>query len=337
MKAKTPTCRIVLCPRDLEVLLSLWRWKLATTATIAREHFDRSDSDYAYRRLRLLALNDFVALRSVDELSGHAWILRPKGFDAIRHRLPVLRQTGFRSEAPYHDLLCAALQRGDSFFCNRKDVQHVTEQELRSVAVEALPAWVPVSELHRPDGYSNVRLSGQPSIIAFEVENHLKKESDYCAPIAFYGARESIFRVVWILADTTDIVRFEKLLRRLDPKNADIHLLLTRIDLMNKLWDAPILRGIERGRTLAHLLRRDVSLDLSLAGLVRDTFPVLNFQKRPFISSFYERRLRNAIANRIDVPHLFDTSLANRSQPPSLAPLIPRSLQSEPSKGDHEE
>ncbi len=86
-----------LCPRDFEVLHDLWRWKLATTATIAHVHFGKADSDYGYRRLKRMARHGLVQLISIDDLPGHAWTLGIKGYRLVRDRLPPLKQDGYHA------------------------------------------------------------------------------------------------------------------------------------------------------------------------------------------------------------------------------------------------
>jgi hypothetical protein len=77
-------------------------------------------------------------------------------------------------------------------------VEVFSEQELRRVAIDQYPPWVPRTDGHRPDGYWRVPCLKEKILLALEVELTQKRDLDYSLLAQFYAEEKSIFRVIWV-------------------------------------------------------------------------------------------------------------------------------------------
>ncbi len=120
--------------------------------------------------------------------TGHkyVWTLSKAGYHSIRGRLPLLKEDGYQSENPGHDLLVTAFHLGEWAFHKPDGVELITEQELRRFQPHCHPTWVPDTDLHRPDGLALVQGPKEKTTIAFEVELSEKSAPDYAHVGRFY-------------------------------------------------------------------------------------------------------------------------------------------------------
>jgi hypothetical protein len=88
--------------RGTPLLKFLWTWKLASTAALARRFFPQATNPVsAYNWLLALKNRGYITLRTDERGENSLWTLERAGFRAIRDLLPVLREEGYLSEAPY--------------------------------------------------------------------------------------------------------------------------------------------------------------------------------------------------------------------------------------------
>jgi hypothetical protein len=210
----TKEAAILTKERDLPLLRFLWRWKVLSTASLCRKFFSEASIHTGYKRLLKLERSGFIQSRTDPTATIHVWMLTQKGFQAIRHLLPPLKEEGYKSEHLIHDWLVSSVHLGELLIAKREHVGLVSEQELRRVEPDFFPAWIPKSTLHRPDGYTRVEAGngseGTAKTIALEVELSLKGTADYQAVAEFY-AKQDVDQIVWVTPKLTMASRIERI------------------------------------------------------------------------------------------------------------------------------
>ena len=93
--------QLKLTKRDKEIIYFIWRWKVMTTACIARIYYPGSKSKVAYERLRKLKNAGYLELYVCRENKNKLWVLTPKSFKVVQKLYPEMRQKGFKSRAPF--------------------------------------------------------------------------------------------------------------------------------------------------------------------------------------------------------------------------------------------
>lgn len=238
---------------DVELLMYLWRWKLATTATLILRAYSDITDFAAYKKLLRLEKEEWIRIHPELLEDGFVWTLTKKGFGAIQHRLPELEQEGFASEHATHDLVCSAVHQGEFFFRKPEGVELFTEQELRRYPIELYPDWVPKNPNHRPDGYWYVPVGNPMATVALEVELSSKKLSRYDSVAEFYRHTKEIKRVLWLTGDRKTANSVYRRLHASSP-DCDIHNFILYEDFVKLGWQAPIFRGPEVGKRMDYLL-----------------------------------------------------------------------------------
>lgn len=110
---KSQSRSIFLTPRDSKILHFIWKWKLASTASI-HETIGRPLSPYStYKTLERLSELTYLQATKNEEHTFYSWQLTEKGFYAIRESLGDLDEEGYLSENPWHDRNVMAFQLGD--------------------------------------------------------------------------------------------------------------------------------------------------------------------------------------------------------------------------------
>lgn len=287
--------KIQLNERDVKILQSLWKWKAATTASVAGEFYGSPFCDSAYRRLKNLLKLDYVAQRPIkDNYEEYVWILSDNGFRLLENDLPSLSEMGYKSEALEHDYYCTALQRGPWLESIPESVEFFSEQELRRYRIDHYPSWVPKSRSHRSDGYSRIPIKGELRTISFEVELNRKPPSKYSVTAKFYEDCESVSRVVWVVRNLALAKSIQNIFKEASPSKYLIHDFIIFEDFKKLGWLSTIVLGHEHGKTLSQLLEHDITLKC----FSRDTQHLLNPQRRPYISKRYAEVRKSSVCNR---------------------------------------
>jgi hypothetical protein len=281
---------------DLKVMQSLWKWKMATTASIGEEFYANPYSEGAYKRLHKLAKAGFIESVPLT-CEKYIWVLTRAGFNLIKPYLPVLKDEGFKSEALEHDYLCSALQRGPWISKLPEDVILCSEQELRRFKSDHYPQNIPDSEVHRADGYSIIPIKKESQVIAFEVELNSKNKSDYRVVAKFYERQSHVFRVIWLVESLSFAKWIQKIICDATPENYLAHDFILLNDYKNLGWNAPIILGYEQGETLSYLLEYDQA-PKRLPGA---TSYFLEATKRPYKSNVYKISQKNNFSNRLAI------------------------------------
>lgn len=244
---------LVFTPRDQKILHFLWRWKLASTATI-HEVIGRPLTPYStYKALERLTKHKFIESRSTFEQNFSSWVLTDRGFESIRGSLGDLCEEGYGSENHWHDRNVLAFQLGEWATYQIPMVTHFTEQEMRRRAVDYYPSWVPNSKGHRPDGYTRIKAQDKDSLLAFEVEIWAKSLSTYETTLRFYDLIKKINRVYWLVGDSyakDQICRAKDCIR---DTSQNFHVFVDLQEYMKSGWDAVVTN--ERSENLGSLRR----------------------------------------------------------------------------------
>lgn len=226
--------------RDGRILHFLWRWKVASTATI-HEAIGRPLTPYStYKALERLARHKFIKTDETVEQNFLSWVLTDRGFAAIRASLGDLCEEGFSSENHWHDRNVVAFQLGEWATHQLPIVTHWTEQEMRRRAVDYYPPWVPGSKEHRPDGYTRIRSEHKDWLLAFEVEIWSKALATYERTLRFYQLIKQIDRVYWLIGDPfvrDQILRARNCIRE---SSQNYHCFVAMDDYIKNGWEARV-------------------------------------------------------------------------------------------------
>lgn len=245
---------------DLPLLEFLWRWKVMTTAGLSMFLAGTPRSEAGYRRIMRLARGGLVIPHANTSGKKFVWTLTSKGFAAVRGVLPQLREEGFKSEAPSHDLLVAATQLGPWVHKVPSGVTFCTEQELRRYDPLDYPEWVPQTCDHRPDGYWHVPVGDNFHTLALEVELSHQAHTKYEQIAAFYASHKKIYRVVWVVPRPSLADKIRDAMASNHGPGLDYHAFVTFGQLSKHGWQCPIDLGKERGQVLAALLVHSPSI-----------------------------------------------------------------------------
>ena len=230
-----------LTERDKRMLQYIWKWKIASTASI-HEAVNRTQSPYStYKILEKLEKNRFVECRFEFAERFYVWQLTEFGFRTmITNNLSELKEDGYLSENHRHDRLVQAFQLGEWATYQFPEVLFCTEQELRRQEVEKYPDWVPKTTEHRPDGYMRIVLGKKHWTYAYEVELTAKNVQRYESALSFYKHSRLVDRVFWLVS--SPFVK-EQILRAKDcikDESANFHVFVELDDYEKNGWDAVI-------------------------------------------------------------------------------------------------
>lgn len=241
--------------RDRSILLFLWRWKVFTSAALTLKFFEGS-TIVAYNRLRLLEKAGFIRSVVCDQGNKNVvWTLDRLGFLFVRQYLPSLKEEGYASEAPLHDLISAAFHLGEWIAELPEGVELVTEQELRRNEPQNYPDWVPDLSGRRPDGLWLIPAPESKKIFALETEITRKNPKDYGPIASFYRDQPLIARVFWLTNSLSQARRLHLEFEKVTPDRYLKHNFLTFDDFRLSGWNAPIVFGFEAGKPFHFALR----------------------------------------------------------------------------------
>ena len=240
---------------EMQILLFLWQWKLATSATLGFRFFKGQSSRHVYKKLYSLESYGYIESHSNEHIGHSVWVLSRKGYGVIEKILPELKEGGFKSECLYHDFLVNALHLGDWLKDRPKSVEIFTEQQLRRFDLEFYPSWVPRNIAHRPDGYFHFKNGNGQSTVALEVEINLKQKSTYSGVGGFYASSPEINRVVWVVPTPKSISTLQRKFNERDSTSEQIHNFILLKQFIESGWNAEIKAGPEHTHTLGHFFR----------------------------------------------------------------------------------
>lgn len=301
---------------DSDILLTIWKWKLLSTAALTELHFSKHAPSYAHRRLLDLKKAKLIEWLHIDgDAHGRsfAWTLTKKGFEAIRENLPQLREVGFRSESIAHDLLVNAVHLGNWVHGTPKGCGLFSEQELRRCYIEHYPTWIPQTQIYRSDGYWLTQISTASGVVALEVERSQKSPSDYRAIAQFYSNRPELLRVVWV-------VRFKGLadaifaaIQEIKGEGIGLHNFILESDFRENGWSSKFFLGRDTGKPLSRLLPASIATSSPHVGPTL----LLNTRKCPHRSKTYSENQKSSVSHRLGSSLVAPSLLSIPSNNPS--------------------
>lgn len=224
--------------RDYKIFRYLWKWKVMSTAALARKFFSSGDPRTAYRRFIALEKAGYLASIRLEPRFHEVWTLNHKGFKFIREQLGELASCGYKSEHVNHDLLATAFHLGEWLTDQPEYTQNFSEQQLRRYPTDLWPNWVPRSTIHRPDGYSLYFEDDQPIVVAFETELSVKSKDRYQSVVAFYDAEASVRLVFWLVDTKNTIHTLRRCFEKFQMREFDKHHFILLSDFQKYGWRA---------------------------------------------------------------------------------------------------
>lgn len=286
--------RVLLTQRDLEILQFIWKWKVISTAVILHMFFPNNNgANPVYRRLERLRCAGYLELLFLPP-RRFLWTLGKIGFDQIKENLPVDADAGFRSESLDHDHLTTSVHIGH-WAQALSGVRVFSEQQLRRLPMSHYPDWVPRTKVHRPDGYWQISIKGEPATIALEVELTQKNDEDYEVLARFYEENQQVFRIIWVTKNLALAKLIQQKIQKKIPSNYLIHNFVTRGDFETKGWLASFSLGFEQGKPMAFLLDRRITE--SSHNIV--TPLNLDARKYPYNSSTSHKNPKQPVSDRL--------------------------------------
>ena len=229
-----------LTSRDSKILEYIWKWKIASTASI-HEAINRPQSTYStYKVLERLKANGFIQDYFHSQERFYVWSLTEYGFSKIADYLGELDEEGYLSENHRHDRLVQAFQLGEWSTHQNPKVIFCTEQDLRRRRVDHYPTWVPQTKEHRPDGYTRIVGAKRQWTFAYEVELSAKSTQKYESVLRFFKLASGVDRVFWLVGDPfikDQILRAKACIK--DDTN-NYHVFVDINDYQKNGWDAKV-------------------------------------------------------------------------------------------------
>mgnify|MGYP000538295240 CR=1 FL=1 len=240
--------------REIPLLHFLWKWKVSTTAALIKKFFPNCKGKTAYNRL--LSLRHAGLIRVSSDGQGQKFIcsLDRKGFEAIKGSLPLMKEEGFKSEHVGHDVLVSAFHLGEWLLEKPEVASLFSEQQLRRMHSDMYPAWVPRSDVHRPDGYTQTLLGDQLATIAFEVELSNKRDPDYLRIAEFYERYSNIARVLWLVPRSSTAQTIQEKMDYVFHGHSSPHNFVLLEDFTNLGWHSEIELGVDQGKSVLSVL-----------------------------------------------------------------------------------
>ena len=99
---RRPDKRCQFQPRDNEILLFIWRWKVASTAQIWLRFFANATKKVAYRRLKVFEDMGLIETVPFRRYGGCGWVLTKHGFNEVQGFIDGLA-SGFFIAKRYYD------------------------------------------------------------------------------------------------------------------------------------------------------------------------------------------------------------------------------------------
>jgi len=263
---------------DLQILKTVYMWKVIPPSILKTMLLpNEKDNNFSQRKLRLVKRNCLGQIL----LAGKLPLLQlgSDGLSRLKHEVDGIKEDGSASEAPWHDFLVVALQLGLWAAAKPKNIDFVTEQQMRRFNQTQLPRWIPDCSIHRPDGYTRFRERNRSSLIAYEVEISRKNMERYDSVCQFYAHAQDVTRVIWLVRDKSIMELIERRAALLSHGSSK-HSFILLDDFKDQFWKAKFVSGQEPGLDLVKLMSSLCHLDIeSLSSACHDTL-VSDFRKK---------------------------------------------------------
>lgn len=250
--------KILILDDDLLCMKWLWRWKLLSTRAINAGIHKSRTLEKTYRRL--MQLEDAKYIQPYWSRDGKRclWMLADKGYHLLNQNYPNQFCDGYKTENPNHDFWVTAVHLGDWLAERPNGMDVMTEQEIRRLSLEEFPEWIVKSKRHRPDGYWRISndTDREKSVIALEVELSKKTPDSYQSIAEFYSGYNLFRQILWVVKSEGDIRYIRKHLESGLKHDDKIHSFTTIRQFAELGWQAKILAGELKDKTINDLLRQ---------------------------------------------------------------------------------
>lgn len=267
--------------RDRAILRFIWRWKVVSSAALARKFQPNGNAFTLYRRLLTLRNSGYIESLWIGEARGAVWGLGAKGFKDIRPYLLYYESNGFKSENYRHDHLVSAFHLGEWLVNQPEYTQTFTEQQLRRLPSEVWDDWVPKSTTHRPDGYSLYFEDDKAVVVAFEAELSFKEPARYERVVAFYDSEPTIKMVFWLVESKAIFNSIRRAFEKCQVRDWPKHQFVLLNDFRKLGWMAQFFEGKFRGRTVSEFLLHSPHTKPTQSMNYCDVIHLLDTRKRP--------------------------------------------------------
>lgn len=312
--------------REHNILLSLWKWKLLSSAALADMWYPDCAVSTAYRKLWDLKQEGLICavpIQRTDDRSSYVWSLTKKGFHSILADLPGLKAEGHKSETPYHDHLVTAIHLGEWLKEIPAQCALFSEQELRCLHVDQYPEWVPHTDIHRPDGYWRTTINGKGATIALEVELTRKSGSNYRGVGQFYSNRERLYRIIWVVPTKGLAFHIQKEIKSVAPEKYALHSFILLNDFLNYGWEAKFFLSRELDYPMRILFGMHGEKFSEKLNKPVCTTSLLNTLKSPHKSTASRVSRKIEMSDRVGYSTLPSPLDKNLSSTPSVSEILP--------------
>jgi len=248
---------------DLLCLQLLWKWKLLSTAALHLAVYNRSSIGTTYNRLNKLERSKLITGTASKIGNSFVWHLRDQGFQLIQDSIPPLAEFGYKSENKEHDFWVTAIHLGDWLTQAPVNCALFSEQQLRRLARDQYPHWVPKANEHRPDGWWTIgaNQSSERSLIALEVELSRKSPIEYRSVGEFYSTDVLPLQVIWVVRNESDINYIHRNISSGSKSDAREQSYLVLSHYLEHQWQSKIQVGKNKGISLSEILSASVVPD----------------------------------------------------------------------------
>jgi hypothetical protein len=184
------------------------------------------------------------------------WTLDKKGYQFVKSELPPLKEEGYLSDKPAHDLQVAVIHLGEGFTSELPGIKFFTEQELRRIEPEFYPSWVPTNNWRKTDGYWLVNGKNGHQVIALEVELNSKKHANYQEIIHFYNEVQEINKILWVIKDPSTMEKIQSSIEKVAMAERKHNFIMIEAFKTNG-WQAKIISGPDSNKTINELLENN--------------------------------------------------------------------------------
>ncbi len=234
----------MLTAKECSILIFLWRWKVATILTLKEEFASKASFWNFYHLLKDLQKDGYLEIRygaTSTNKKFALWHLSDFGFNYVKDELGELDDITFASTSLFHDSYVTAFHYGNWIYRKPENVDLFTEQELKCSVGNSYPYWVPNTKVHRPDGYTRIKVGTKNCIVAVEVELSLKTQERYQAVGDFYDDRKNISHILWLVSSKSMMDSIQNaMIERRSKRIHDHHFVLLN-DFDKNFWEAKLI------------------------------------------------------------------------------------------------
>lgn len=248
--------------KELQILKLVFKWKVLSFSII-KMCLLKNENEHTFKQ-RVNRLVQKGYLQRIDYIGKLIlYQLTEFGFLRMKNGIDGFKEEGFASEALWHDFVSVAFQLGVFASVNSKNVEIVTEQQLRRFQRKELPFWVPQVESHRPDGFTRFKSNNSIRIAAYEIETSVKTMDRYDSICQYYAKSADVDLIFWIVKNKTHYQAILKSILRIDASIATKHVFILMSDFASYFWEAKTFCGQEPGLPYVSMMSSKCILDIS--------------------------------------------------------------------------